>query len=76
MVIIKTTTSDPTVNKTNPRANKSITVDLDFNIVDELKRTRAVSPCLNWQRLLNSRMRLLILSQEENQIFSNDLFLA
>lgn len=40
-VIRKTTASDPTINKNDPLVNKSINIDLDFSIVDELKMTQA-----------------------------------
>jgi hypothetical protein len=41
IVISKTIASDPTISKIDPLVNKSITIDLDFSIVNELKRTRA-----------------------------------
>lgn len=41
IVIKKTTASDPTISKTDPHVNKSITVDLNFSIIDELKKTQA-----------------------------------
>ena len=37
----KSTTTDPIINKIDSHENKSINLELDFSIVDELKWTRA-----------------------------------